>query len=341
MFQIISPQHPAWLTFINSLPEATIFHHPAWLKNLREVYGYRDWIVVNTEGENVLAGIPVMEVKNLTGTSRLISLPFSDYCTPLASSPAALDSLTTSLVEWSRETNMAVEVRWRLPERLGMTTSCDYVLHTTELDWDADVVFERIHRKVRKYIRSSANRGVQVQQGTSREFLQRFYRHHLLTRRRHGLPAQPWKYFEYLGKNILEKGLGFILLAYLGDDCLAGLVALHWGSTLTLKYGASNDDYLRDLRPNHLLDWTAIRWGCEHGYKILDVGRSDINQEGLRDYKNRWGYKEELLHYSYIGHRPSIKTTQGLVGRVFRGVMRHSPLWFCRLAGDILYSHFP
>jgi CelD/BcsL family acetyltransferase involved in cellulose biosynthesis len=341
MFKMISTLHPSWANIISTSPEATIFHHPAWMQNLQYCYGYRAWIAAEMEGDNILAGLPVMEVKSLAGTKRLLALPFSDYCFPLARHPSDLPRLASSLMAWSKQQKTPIEVRWKLPALDGIQTSHDYVLHTATLDSNPDVVFERIHRKVRKYIRSSANRGVRVEQGASREFLRQFYHLQLMTRRKHGLPAQPWKYFDGLGKNILEKGLGFVLLAFVNDECLAGLVVLHWGRTLTLKYGASVEDRLRDLRPNHLLDWTAIRWGCEQGYQILDVGRSDIDQDGLRDYKNRWGYREEALDYSFIGSQPPQSRKEGLIGKVFRGVMRRSPLWLCQAAGTLLYAYFP
>lgn len=341
MLRLISPQHPAWLKMINDAPEAMIFHHPAWTTNLRECYGYKDWVAVVIKDDDIVAGLPIMEVKGFLGKKRLISLPFSDYCRPLARNPAAIENLAKDLVEWARREVLPIEVRWRLPGQIGIKTISDYVLHTTELAADAEMVFERIHRKVRKYIRSSVNRGVRVEKGTGDDFLRQFYHHQLLTRRKHGLPAQPWKYFEGLGRNIMEKGLGFVLLAYYGDKCLAGLIVLHWGQTLTLKYGASAEEHLSELRPNHLLDWMAIRWGCENGYKVLDVGRSDVGQMGLRDYKNRWGYREETLEYSYIACEPPVNRTSGVIGQAFRSVIQRSPLWLCQAAGDLLYVHFP
>jgi len=40
---------------------------------------------------------------------------------------------------------------------------------------------------------------------------------------------------------------------------LAAGLFLNWQRTLIYKYAAS-DDRGQDLRPNHLLTWTAIRW---------------------------------------------------------------------------------
>ncbi len=341
MLQEISIEHPAWKDLISELPEATIFHHPAWIKNLRDCYGYKDKIFAEVEGDKVLAGIPLMEVRSPLTGNRLIALPFSDYCAPLGRDQAAAERLIASLIELSHTSGMPIEVRWKLPDSDGIKLSHDYVRHTACLDPDPDIGFKRIHHRMRKYLRSESNNLLRVEQGRSEEFLRCFYNLQLLTRRKHGLPAQPWKFFEGLGRNVLEKGLGFVLLAFLKDECLAGQVVLHWGDVLTLKYAASSDLYQKEVKPNYLLVWEVIRWGCAQGYKILDVGRSDIEQSGLREYKNRWGYDEEALDYSFIGCEPPQKRTEGVIGKVFSGVIQRSPLWLCKAAGDLLYAHFP
>ena len=89
------------------------------------------------------------------------------------------------------------------------------------------------------------------------------------------------RFFDLLASGLIEQGLGFVLLAYKDDECLAAAVFLHWQRTLTYKYGASVADGLK-LRPNNLLFWTAIRWGCENGYTVLNMGKTDLANTGLR-----------------------------------------------------------
>jgi lipid II:glycine glycyltransferase (peptidoglycan interpeptide bridge formation enzyme) len=132
--------------------------------------------------------------------------------------------------------------------------------------------------------------------------------------------------------------LGFILLAYAGDQCIAAGLFLHWQKILVYKY-ASSDDTGQGLRPNHLLTWTAIRWGCENGYKIFDFGRTDIENEGLRTFKNRWGADEIPLSYSYFPAKP-IHSSKSRISSLMNVILRNSPLWVCRSTGELLYKHF-
>jgi CelD/BcsL family acetyltransferase involved in cellulose biosynthesis len=152
------------------------------------------------------------------------------------------------------------------------------------------------------------------------------------------MPVQPWRFFQLIFSNLIEKGRGFILLAQQDDHCLAAGLFLHWNHTLTYKYSASSDKG-QNLRPNHLLTWTAIRWGCEHGFQSFDFGRTDVNDEGLRTYKHRWGAEELPLNYFTIPGR-SEQPSSGKLMRTMQTIIQNSPVWVCKLAGEALYKHF-
>lgn len=330
---------PRWLDFIMSRPEAHIFHHPYWLQNLEDCYQYRTFIIVlEDDKQNITAGVPMAEVKSpLTGW-RWVSLPFSDHCAPLAESDAHLDTFTDGLLKLVKEQQVPrVKLRWNYPARDEIKTTQKNVFHTGQFcKATEEEMLGQFRRKIRYCIRTTIERDVQVKMGTTKDYLQQFYRLQTITRKRHGLPVQPWQYFENLGRNVLEKGLGGVLLAYAGDDCIAGEVFLHFQQTVTMKYGASGNINLTDLHPNHLLDWEVIKWGCTHGYKNFDAGRSAIDNEGLRQYKAKWGYIEQPLIYSYIGEQPK---EEGKTMDIIKAIIRRSPLWVCRLAGELLYRH--
>jgi lipid II:glycine glycyltransferase (peptidoglycan interpeptide bridge formation enzyme) len=190
----------------------------------------------------------------------------------------------------------------------------------------------------RRNIRVAERRGVRIESGNQRNHVEVFYRLHLETRQRKGMPIQPWRFFHILGRSLLEKGLGFVLLAYKDDACLAGAVFLHWHGTLTYKFGASHFDGL-SLRPNNLVMWAAIRWGCENGYSLFDMGRTDIDDAGLRAFKSGWGAEETPLAYSTLSAEPSQPVT-GKLMPIMQTVIRNSPPWVCRATGELLYKHF-
>lgn len=338
---IIAPEDERWKALVTRCPDAMIFHHPAWLRVLSEAYHYHSFIVAIPDGQGELvAGLPVMAVESLLTRRRWVSLPFTDYCTPLAQDEAARERLTQVLVELaSQEGAPRIELRWAFTHP-QINNYTHFVIHLLRLGPDTEDVRRQFHRTQRQNIGTASDGGVTIQGGTGVEQLEAFYRLQLQTRRRQGVPLQPRRFFDLLQREILAQGLGFILLANQGDRCLAAGLFLHWGRTLTYKYAASSDDPdSRDLRPNHLLTWTAMTWGCEHGYTMFDFGRTENENEGLRTFKKRWGAEEIPLPYSMCG-ASAPEAGDGWVMQTMQRVIQNSPLWVCEMVGKALYRHF-
>jgi lipid II:glycine glycyltransferase (peptidoglycan interpeptide bridge formation enzyme) len=172
--------------------------------------------------------------------------------------------------------------------------------------------------------------------GRSSDDLETFYRLHLETRRRQGVPVQPKRFLQSLWTHVIAEGLGFLVLAQLRGRPIAGALFLSWNGNLIYKFGAS-DPRFWELRPNNLVMWAAINWGCEQGYRQLDFGRSELENRGLRDFKSRWGAQELLLMYAHLPpERPS--SVPHLVAQAMAKVIRSSPPIVCRVTGELLYG---
>ena len=93
--------------------------------------------------------------------------------------------------------------------------------------------------------------------------MQRFYRVHLLTRRRLDVPVQPLRLLRAVWRHMVESGPGFLALACTSDGTpVAGWTFLVHRQTLICKYGASDaPDW--ELKPNHLLFWSVIERASE------------------------------------------------------------------------------
>lgn len=335
---LLPSDDPRWIDYISTHSGACIFHHPAWMNSLAECYGFHPGIITlaNPDGR-IIAGLPVMEIVQPLSKRRLVSLPFSDHCAPLYNQAEQLDSLLDKLLRLEHQRNAETEIRWDFSTNLAFRTDAHHVMHIIPLSSNFNESVARIHSMHRRNASTAQKKGVQVHMGTDTKFLRAFYNLHVQTRRRQGTPVQPWHFFELIGKNILEKGLGFVLLACKDEKCLAGAVFLHYKNTLTYKYGASILDGL-SLRPNDLIFWTAIRWGCENGYTSLDLGRTNLDNDGLREFKSRWGGQEVPLTYSYHPARP-VPERESRLMPFMQAMIRNSPLWVCLLTGKLLYRY--
>jgi len=338
--QILDHQDERWFDYIKKHPQANPFHHPAWITLLSECYGYRPFIIVILTNEGkVSAGLPILEVRSMVTGRRWVSLPFTDYCAPLFDDLESLNQLTNNLaVLYQTGRIPRIEVRWELPPHDAIRSNNAFYLHTLRLGPDPQLVLKGFKRTHRQNIGTAEERGVHIVWGREPEDLRRFYAMQLETRRRKGVPIQPWKFFELIGKEIFSQGLGFILFAYKDTQCLAGGLFLHWQQTITYKYAASSGEE-QECRPNNLLSWTAMRWGCENGYTVFDLGRSELENTGLRRFKSGWGAEETSLTYSTLSTMPP-STSKGKLMSVMETVIRKSPSWVCRVTGELLYKYF-
>ncbi len=335
----LSPGDARWESFISTHQQACIFHHPAWVNCLAKSYKYHPYILALTGSHGrIEAGLPMLQIIRPFTSRRSVSLPFSDHCAPLFDNRQDLDLLLDEFTKANEGIPNKIEIRWNYSTNPLYTTATHFVLHNISLCPDFPQVASSIHSMHTRNARAAQKRGVRVELKNDLRSVRIFYDLHTRTRRFQGVPVQPWDFFELIFSDIIDKGLGFVILAYHENKCLAGAVFLHWQSTLTYKYGASSRESL-NLRPNDLIFWTAIQWGCEHGFTSLDLGRTDLENHGLREYKSRWGAVEIPLTYSYL---PGDSKTSALnkLMPVLNQVIRHSPLFLCRLAGKMLYGYF-
>jgi CelD/BcsL family acetyltransferase involved in cellulose biosynthesis len=327
---------PRWLEFVRSCSNASPFHHPSWAKLLADCYGYRPFALTLTDAAGgIRAGVPVLEVRGPLGGRRWVALPFTDYC-PLLTRDRTVGEVVPSLVEEvsSRKLDL-LELRAGLPEHGQLHARTEAVRHTLALGADPDELYRRFSKMHQRNIRKAERAGVQVEHGQAASDVETFYSLHLLTRQRLGVPIQPRRYFHLLARDIVRRGLGFVLSARVDGVPAAAAVFLAWNGTLVYKYGAS-DPRLWEARPNNLLFWSAIRWGCENGYHTLDWGRTDLEDQGLRDFKSGWGANEEPLIYSVVADAPR-RSTSAQLRKAMGAVIRRSPPWVCQAVGECLY----
>ena len=332
---------PRWLAFVSASTAATPFHHPAWARLLAECYGFRAFAIAMEDRSAITAGLPVMEVKRPLGVRRWVSLPFTDHCAPLMAETDGEQFVAAATRHAESAGITQIEVRAPL-DGPAIHSRVEGVIHRLRLGPDPQVVRQSFHKsQVGRSINRAERGQISLRRGTSvADLTETFYDLHVRSRRKQGVPVQSRRLFKLLWRHMLSRGLGFVMLAYSGTTPIAGAVFLAWNGTITYKFGASNSDYLH-LRPNHLILWEAIRWSCENGFHTFDFGRTDLDNRGLREFKNGWGTQEEELRYTGIGGDPEGVHTEGKLGAALAIVIRHSPLWVTRALGEILYPLIP
>ena len=210
------------------------------------------------------------------------------------------------------------------------------------LSADPDVVWSNLSRKLKQQIRKASKLGVKVRFAQQREEVAHYYRLHIQTYcKKHGVLAQPAQFFYGMWDDLAANGKMQLLLAEYEGQIIAGTVLLvASNSTVRGAYIATNMRYLH-LAPSALLYWSAIEWCCEHGYEVYDLGRTEQANEGLMEYKRRWGAIPEPLPYYYYPTTTGLIATSGQSQKshFLRHCWKQLPLVITGPLGGRLYRH--
>lgn len=366
-FHLINPRtDPRWDTWLDAFPDATVFHTAAWAAVLEDTYGFKPVYLAFGDPDSPTALLPVMECSSPFTGRRGVSLPFTDHVPPLIRDrreSAKVESRSAKDVEASasdlplRPSNFdfrpsdflpfARARRWRTIECRGGTetfwpsapASLRFYGHTLDLVPDERVLFARLDSAVRRAIRKAERAGLEVRREQSREAVETYYALHCQTRKKHGLPPQPISFFHNLLRHLIERDRGEIFLAYHQDRPVAGAVFLQSFRHPLYKFAASDEASL-ELRANNLVLWTAIRHYAERGFQALDLGRTSLDQSGLRRFKLGWGAAETTIAYV----RYDLRHDRFLHGRDritgwYTALFRRLPIPVLRWLGARLYPH--
>ena len=283
-----------WDSLVLSHPEASIFHSAAWAKVLAKSYAHTPLYFRLGCGNTLQALIPLMEVKSRITGRRGVCLPFTDACGPLY-----FGETQASLVA-QRLAAMAVERRWdyfELRDQSSPKPSIQFYGHRLDLRPGPEALFARCSSAVRRAIRKAEKSGLVTEACHTWEAVLDFYKLHVRTRRRHGLPPQPLAFFRNIFAEIIQPGLGFTVRAILDSRSLAAAIFFRFGRTAIYKFGASAPAW-QQLRGNNLVLWTGIRRLALDGCEVLSFGRTSLCSQSLRRFKSSWGSEEEMISYS-------------------------------------------
>ena len=341
VFQLDPVQDLRWERFVGSHPKGSVFHSTAWLQALQKTYAYAPIVYTTTlPGNELENGIVFCRIRSWLTGRRLISLPFSDHCEPLITSPDELEVLVSALThELEKRRWKYIELRPRCvfgTRMIGFEQGQNFYFHSLDLRPSVEELFHNFHKDcIQRKIQRADREGLTYEEGRSETLLNRFYHLLLLTRRRHGLPPQPLAWFHNLMDCMAEKTK--IRICYKNDQPIAAIITLIYRNSLVYKYGCS-DARFHNLGGMPYLFWKAIQDAKQSGLSELDLGRSDCDDEGLAAFKERLGSKCSLMTYwVYPAATPRVSFAKK--EHLSKSLFRRMPYKLLSIAGKILYRH--
>jgi hypothetical protein len=347
---------PRWDAYVGAHPDGVIYHGAGWLRALQREYG-RTPVALALEGgdgslHGVLAlmatsGLPFGRGGDLAGR-RLASLPRTPVAGPLADDRDGL----ALLVRGARERlapGSRLQLKLAEPRLDGVDAELQGLPWRASYSRDLPAPGEELrfgagrnHARIRWAVTSAERDGVTVRRAEQLADVRAWYRLYLATMREHLVPARPWALFAALWDELHPRGEMRLLLAERGGELLAGSVLLMSSSTVFYAFNGSRRSALA-LRPNDVLQWHALHDAAAEGFARYDLGEVAEGNEGLANFKRKWGAQPTRLHrYSFPPATPAAVDDAGGGERaqaLARRAWRHVPIGVTALAGRLVYRY--
>jgi len=288
------PKRDAPLGFYEELtakPEATPFHTVEWLAYLEKIIsGAQTHFIVIEEDSDFLGMMPVI-LRKKGPIQWISSLPYGTYGGFLMKDHVHIKPLAESLRQLLSPKGAVthiIDFNNTLPPLKGFSYSIQ-LYHFIELDEGYDYIWEKVYNNAqRNSQRVARKRGVTARKIETERELRIFYDMYRTTYAEKKSHTLSFEQLNLLMKHLKPSGIFHGLLAYYGEEPIAGVVNLFHPSMAVGFLQGSIRKYLY-LRPVNLLIDETIRDAIDRGCRIFNLGVTPKNAEGTVKFKESFG----------------------------------------------------
>ena len=329
---ITQPTPAAWSQAMQALPGPHFLQTWEW-GALKARYGWHTQRFLCARNDHVVAAFTLL-TRRLPALPRTVAYvpkgPVIDHADP-ALFGAVLDEITAA-ARAARAVYVKIDPDFAEDDAATVKTYRDHGWHASgeqiqfphtavlDLSGGNDALLAAMKPKTRYNIRLAARRGVEVEPATDWDTLFKLYAE---TAGRDRFAIREEGYYHDLWATFQQSGQGEGFLARVDGEAVAGLYLIHVGDTGWFYTGASSQRH-RDKMPNYLLQWHAMRWLADRGYRWYDLwGAPTVMDEtdplwGVYRFKRGFGarYVRRLGAYDRVLHRPAYFAMTTLVPRL-------------------------
>jgi serine/alanine adding enzyme len=345
---IQAAEHPLWDSYVREHPQAGVYHLSGWRSAIEGAYGYPTYYLMavasNADGSTaphaVQGLLPLIHMRSLFFGNHLISMPFFDSAGIVCATPQAGRCLAQAALRLGKRLGVqSVELRQNgpLPAPVLSETepaaagATEKVRMLLELPATSAELMASFKSKVRSQVKNPIAKGLKTRVGGI-ELLDDFYSVFSENMRDLGSPVHSRR----LIAAVLQAFGGNARIFMIDRDRqpLATSLVVGFKQMLCNPWSSSLRRY-RSLNANMLLYWRMLEYGCEHGFRCFDFGRS-APDEGTYKFKQQWGAQPvSLLWYTLattpgnaIDASPDKKNYKNLIQ-----IWRRLPLPLTRIIG--------
>lgn len=348
---LLDPTHEhQWDGFVRAHPFGLIGHLSGWKEVLERTFSHiRGYflVLIDPNDGGIRAGLPIYLVSSPLTGRRLVSIPFATLSDPLVTSTGEVEQLLEAACSLAADLKATrIEIRTLASAHL-MENSCYrrvdlFRHHFLTVDEPVEILLKRFHRtSIRPAVKRCEHNGLELKTDCSDEALRSFFNQYVRSRKRLGLPPQPFRFFENICRIFAPSDQVKLLHAFYGGKPIAGLVLFQFKNRVSAEFIAVDHPY-KHLNPAHFLFWQGIMGAHHDGFEIFDFGRTSLSNIGLMSFKSRWGTTATDLPQYWFPANNNVSPEymdNSLKYQVIKGVVRKTPETLLPLLGEFCYRH--
>lgn len=186
-----------WDENLSNYSEYSFFHTKEWVKVLNKTYGFIPIFFCLSGSNKFNSIIPTMLVNSFITRKRLVCLPFSDFCEPLIQDQSKSEELIDAILKYS-ETEKIDYLEFRsISKRYPFETQNfrTDLRHVLTLDLNESNLFRSFSDNTKRNIKKANKLKVRLEIRNDIKGMKIFYDMMCETRKKHGLPPQPYLFF--------------------------------------------------------------------------------------------------------------------------------------------------
>ncbi len=270
--------------------DRNLFSSPQWLSVIDKTYRLKMFIKYIEEQGKIASYIIYSVVDNFL-EQKICVCSYCDYCDGYISRAEHWQLFFESLRKQYPHYRIAIRnLRDEtLRQNLNFQVLSKERFHFLDISASLEVLWKNTHDSFRSPVKQAQKSGVVVRP-CGKEGLKKFFALHMrLRKNKYRLFPQPYRFFDYIWQEYMERDQGVLLGAHdKQGHFIGGTIFLICNDTLYYKFNTSDLNYLK-LRPNNILLWEGIKFAKGRNLKFVDLGSSGCQQEGLIRFKNHAG----------------------------------------------------
>jgi FemAB-related protein (PEP-CTERM system-associated) len=267
----------------------TAFHRLAWRDVIASSFGHETRYLAAVRGGSLEGILPLVRVHSALFGRYHVSVPFVNYGGPLGTREAVRALAERAVAEARELRAKLLELRSRVELPLELAASHRKVTVVIDLAGTVEAQMKAFPAKLRSQVRRPFKEGLTVRFGPNE--VEPFYRIFARHMRDLGTPVMPRRFFDAIRAHLGDDA--WFGCAYLGEQPVAGGVALRWGSELEITWASALTDFNR-ISANMGLYWGFIERAIAEKLTIFNFGRCTPGS-GTHRYKLQWGGRDEPL----------------------------------------------